>query len=376
MAKPNESESFFNERLNAAFEEKKPDFSKSLNIAVVGKVSAGKSSLLNAFLRRTRKTMIADVGAISGVTTRLKVLRLDERVQIVDSPGLDDIEDKNSQVTKDFLRSIDVGIFVVTGSADAGQKKNLDDLRRHCDSVFVVLNKFDEWDRHSQGARDKVVAQWQEKLGVDRIFTTCAFGYDPDTAPDTRLDIRGVAPLRTAVEAFLASRGKDLLLARQMGEKQSYAMKLIVGALLAVGGEAFLPGSAVYITATQAASICALYYLYTGRLLSKQSALASIPAFAGQAIGMNLFLWVSSFLPPTGVVNAAAAAVAIIVTLAMLLTANALFSSGHELHERELLASKFRDLKAQASKAVGDSSPSDWTSSEFWTGIVQQLMYL
>ncbi len=53
---------------------------------------------------------------------------------------------ENSDVTRKFLKHIDVGVFVVTGSSDASQKKNLDDLRKHCDSIFVVLNKIDEWD--------------------------------------------------------------------------------------------------------------------------------------------------------------------------------------------------------------------------------------
>ncbi|MCF3624141.1 dynamin family protein [Planktothrix agardhii 1801] len=35
--------------------EKAKDFSKSLNIAVIGKVSSGKSSLINALLRRKRE---------------------------------------------------------------------------------------------------------------------------------------------------------------------------------------------------------------------------------------------------------------------------------------------------------------------------------
>lgn len=113
------NESSFFKDVKAQYEEKAPDFSKTLNIVVIGKVSSGKSSLINALLKRSRKKVLAEVGAESGVTTTLKVLRLDERVRLIDSPGLDDVRTENSDITKEFLKHIDVGILVVSGSSDA-----------------------------------------------------------------------------------------------------------------------------------------------------------------------------------------------------------------------------------------------------------------
>jgi hypothetical protein len=54
------------------------------------------------------------------------------------------------------------------------------------------------------------------------------------------MDIRGVFPLRSHIEAFLEKKGKDLLLARHMAEKQSYAVKIIAVALIAVVGQALI----------------------------------------------------------------------------------------------------------------------------------------
>ena len=369
------TEAYFTRELDAAIEERVSDFGQTLNIAVIGRVSCGKSSLINALLRREREDQLSTVGAVSGVTTRLAVLRLDDQVRIVDSPGLDDIVSENSKVTRDFLRHVDVGIFVVTGSADASQRRYLSDLRGVCDSVFVVLNKADEWDRHSQAGRDKVIAQWKECLRINHLYPTCVFGYDPDIDPDLPLDIRGVDELRSDIEAFLADRGKDLLLARHMGQKSTYALGIIAGALASVAGEAFLPGSALYITATQAAAISALYYLYTGRVLSKQSALAVIPSFAARTAGASLFLAVKSFLPPTGVIDAAAAGVAVVVTFGMLMSVNTMLASGHELHERELLQETFKDNRALARPAIDDSSPQDWRDPAFWKKTIHDVMY-
>ena len=366
---------FFNAKLEAAYEERAVDFGKTLNIAVIGKVSSGKSSVINALLERERDSKAADVGAISGVTTKLKVIRLDDRVRIVDSPGLDDIRADNSRITQEFLRNVDVGIFVVTGSADASQRAFLNDLRRTCQATFVVLNKMDDWDRYSPSALAKVVDQWKDSLGVERVYPTCVWGYDPDVDPSMPLDVRGVKPLRDDVEAFLAERGKDLLLARHMGAKFDYAWKIMVGSLTAVGTEAFLPGSAVFITATQATAIGALYYLYTGRVLSKQSTLALLPSFAARTAGTSLFLWAKSLFPPTGILDAAAAAVAVVITFAMLAAVNSLLASGHELHEKELLTETFGGIHSAARERLSGSSPSDWKDPEYWKQTFRDLMY-
>ncbi|MDZ7969966.1 MAG: GTPase [Nostoc sp. DedSLP03] len=307
----------FWENASTQFEEKVQDFSKTLNIAVIGKVSSGKSSLINALLKRSRKKAIAQVGAEAGITTQLKILRLDERVRLIDSPGLDDVRAENSEITRDFLKHIDVGILVVTGATDASQKRYLDDLRAHCESVFVVLNKIDEWDRLAPSALEKVTNQWKQVLNIEKIYPVCAFGYDPETASGTPLDIRGVYGLREDIENFLGSKGKDLLLARHMGEKKSYAVTIIATALVAVAVQAFIPGSAAYITATQASAIVALSYLYTGEILSSKAAFSLLPAFASEAVTTTLFLWAKSFLPPTGVIDIAAAAVAVSITLAI-----------------------------------------------------------
>ena len=373
MAKSEEDE--FNSVFERAFEEKNPDFSKTLNIAIIGKVSAGKSSLLNALLLRERSSTVAKVGATSGVTKDLKAIRLDERVLIVDSPGLDDIRKENSKVTKEFLAKIDCGVFVVTGSADATQKQNLDDLKRCAKRVFVVLNKIDEWDRLAPAALDKVVAQWKSDLGEARIYPVCTFGYDPETRADTQLDLRGVDILRTALFDFLESEGKELLLQRHLGDKRSAAAKIVVAACVAAAAEAFIPGSAAYITATQVVAITALHYLYTGNVLSRSAALAVLPSFLAQAAGSTLFLIIKSFLPPTGVLDAAAAAVALTVTAAMLLAVNNVLAQGHSLNEKDRLTSAFSTMRGTAKRHLAEAPASQWMTAEFWRTFVRDLMY-
>ena len=92
--------------------------------------------------------------------------------------------------------------------------------------------------------------------------------------------------------------------------KKSYAI-VYLNCLAAVTVQAFIPGSAAYIAATQASAIVALTYLYTGEILSSKASFTLLPAFASEAVGTTLFLWVKSFLPPTGIVDVAAAVIAV-----------------------------------------------------------------
>ncbi len=367
-------EGFF-ERVEAQFVKKVPNLSQTLNIAVIGKVSAGKSSFINALLKLSRRQAleIAKVGATSGVTTDLTILKLDEKVHLVDSPGLDDVRAENSELTKKFLKHIDIGIFVVTGSSDSSQKKNLDDLRQHCDSIFVVLNKMDAWDDLDPSVLEDIIQQWKTDLGVKKIYPTCVKGYDPKSRLPT-MDIRGVSKLRSDIEDFLEKKGKDLLLARHMAQKQSHAVKIIAVALAAVAVEAFSPGSAVYITATQGAAIASLTYLYTGEILSAESTLSILPNFIAETAGSNLFLFVKSFLPPTGVVDVAAAGVAVVITLALLATVNYLLSNGEELEQEELLRSKFRKYHQQAKDTLKELAITDVQDLPSWTKIVNKFL--
>ena len=342
----------FFEEATAAYDEEASHLKETLNIAVIGKVSSGKSSLINALLMRSRFNPIAEVGVEAGVTTNLKIIKLDDKVRLIDSPGIDDIKRENSDLTRDFLANIDVGILVVTGVANESQKSVFDDLRGRCSKVFIALNKIDTYDEYTDDALNKVVNQWRSCLGADKLYPVCTFGYDPDLSPSTELNLRGIDDLRRDIEEFLESKQKKLLLARHMSEKRSYAKGIIVTAIVAVGVQAALPGKAAFITATQLTAIASLHYLYKGSILTKSSAWAVLPVFAGQAIATNVFLFFTSFIPPTGVIEIAAAVTAISITSSMLLAVNYALSNGFDLGDSDILKSKFTEYRSNISQMV------------------------
>ena len=342
------------------YQEKTNNFQDHVNIALVGKVSAGKSSLLNAIFERTRDDPIAPVGANSGVTTKVTCYKLDDDVLIFDCPGLEDIKKENSEATKKFTSNIDVGIFVVTGSADKSQKSNFDDLKKSCQDVIVVLNKADEWSDLEESALHDVIAQWKSVLGVDEIFPTITKGFDPKQRKDAPMNIQGVDVLREKIFFFLEPRKKGLKLARHMKEKGKYATRIISGAIATVAAESFIPGSAIYITATQVTAIAALNYLYTGNVLSKTAALSMLPHFAAQKIGATSFLWIKSLLPPTGIVDIAAAGVAASITFAMLSSVKWMLESGKSLDDGKMLMDLFDKFKnSWGKKKLNDSDLND-----------------
>lgn len=363
----------FDKYFKEAFEEKNPNFDEHINVAVVGKVSAGKSSLLNAIFDRERSDPLAQVGAHSGVTTKVTAYKLDKHVLIMDCPGLDDVREENSEETKNFLSSIDLGIFVVTGSADGTQKYNYDDLKLNCKKVIVVLNKIDEWDDLEESAFESVVKQWKEVLGAESIFPTCTKGYDPKMRKGSPMDIRGVGELREEIFRFLEKEGKALLLARHLKNKEKFAIGIIATAVVAVAGEAFIPGSAAYITATQVVAITSLNYLYTGEVLSKSSVISLLPTFVGQSIGMNLFLWAKSFLPPTGILDLAAAGIAVIITFAMLAAVKWVLESGYNLERKDLLAKAFQIFKSSGQE-FKNVSLSDFKNKETIIRLITRLL--
>lgn len=353
--------------------EKVKNLNQSLNIAVIGKVSAGKSSLINALLQRERDNAICKVGAVSGVNTKIQFIQLIDKVNIVDTPGLSDVKAENSRISKQFLSHIDVGILVLSGSSDSDQKQYLDELRHVCDSIFIVLNKIDMYENLAPQALEDVINQWKGALGVNKIYPVCVFGYDPQTKKEIPLNIKGVDKLREDIEEFLASKGMDLLLARLMNNKKPYAVKIILTALLSVIPAAFVPGSAVSVTTIQVVSISSLYYLYKGEVLPIDSVWVTMMAFLSQAGASSLFILISSFFPPNGVIDIVTATVAVTTTLSMLLAVNSLLSKGAELKNKKNIENEFKQFQPKVKEALNQYSIKDLAKKP---SILKQLIEL
>jgi GTP-binding protein EngB required for normal cell division len=356
--------------LDSSLAQLEEQLAQTLNMVVAGRVSTGKSSLTNALLRRTREDPVVAVGAESGVTTELKALQFDDRVRVIDSPGLDDVDEDRSGLTEDFLRRVDVGLLVVTGSADATQVAHLRRLEETCEQVFVVLNKVDHWDRHGPDTVEEILAQWREALGVDRVYPTCTFGYDPELPDGTALDLRGVDELREELERILGD--KALQLARHMAEKLPYAQDVIARTLKVCADTPLLRAIPAVVIGAQVRAICELNVLYTGRTLGRSEALALLPVVARNAPLVTALLW----FPPLGPLWL------VLAPLARRLRSTLVFSllsavqwalAARQPLERPLISRRFRVSRHLVRRRIAAGERTVWQEPLFWRSALVDL---
>ena len=118
-----------------------------LNIAIIGKRNAGKSSLINALVGQD----IAIVSAVPGTTTdpvdkRYELLPLGP-VTFFDTAGVDDtgeLGEKRIQATQKILYRTDIAIFVSDGNAfNNAELKMIEKIRDMELPMLIVFNKKD-----------------------------------------------------------------------------------------------------------------------------------------------------------------------------------------------------------------------------------------
>jgi len=386
---PNEKDAL-NKKLDEMFEALSNKVNATLNVLVIGKVSAGKSSFLNAFFDAEKDKPKFKVGAKSGETTEVQITNIGKNIKVVDTPGLSDINKSNSQETKNFIEEegVDIGILVVSGSADTSQKEQYEYLKQHAEKVFVVLNKADTF---SEDNLKIVLNQWKEQLGLspdEKIYPVVSRGYDPKDKEvfrgqeyDIEVDeygrpklLKGIEEVRDDVLDFLKKNGKDLILAKELKDKRKQAIVTIATACVSAAGAAFVPGSALYIGAIQATAIATLSYIYTGEIIGKPQVVSIVGVFVAEDIGMELFLIAKSFLPPTGVLDVAAATIALTITAAMLTAVAKVYSMGYTLDNKQELLLIFEKLKKTIKGYMKNATKEDLLNLDFYKKIIFSLL--
>lgn len=373
-------------KLDKVFSDLDKQINATLNILVVGKVSAGKSSFLNAFFDEEKNSPKFKVGAKSGETTKVNFQTIGKNIKIADTPGLSDINLSNSDETWKIIadEGIDIGILIVSGSADASQREHYEFLKKESDRVFVVLNKSDNFSEENLTIVQK---QWKKQLNLDineKIYPVVSRGYDSKDKEifrgneyDIEVDeygrpktLRGIDTVRDDVLKYLRLNGKDILLAKVLKDKRKKAIAIISAACISAATSAFIPGSAIYIGAIQATAIASLIYLYTGKVVGKKESIAFVGVFVAENAGMELFLIVKSFLPPTGILDAAAASIALTITVAMLTAVAVILAKGYSLDDKGPLLVIFGKLKDIMGDSIKNAKMSDLKNLDFFKEII------
>jgi GTPase len=133
-----------------------------IHIAVLGEVSVGKSSLLNALLGEARFT----TSPLHGETRAPAEARWQEvqsgGVHLLDTPGINEVggEDRE-RMAREVAERADLVLFVVDGDLNATEQTALEQALEPGRPVLLVLNKAD---RYTQGERDTLVARLAERM--------------------------------------------------------------------------------------------------------------------------------------------------------------------------------------------------------------------
>ena len=123
-----------------------------IHIAVFGRVSVGKSALLNALLGETRFS----TSPLHGETTRAAHARWQEYdaggVFLIDTPGINEVSgETREQLAHDVASRSDLVMFVVDGDITDTELKALRQVKGAAQRLVLVLNKID---RYTQADRE------------------------------------------------------------------------------------------------------------------------------------------------------------------------------------------------------------------------------
>ena len=131
-----------------------------IHIAVFGRVSVGKSALLNALLGETRFS----TSPLHGETTRAAHARWQEYdaggVFLIDTPGINEVAgEEREQLAHDVASRSDLVMFVVDGDITDTEIKALRQVKGVAQRLVLVLNKMDRYNQIDRDALLKTLRQ-------------------------------------------------------------------------------------------------------------------------------------------------------------------------------------------------------------------------
>jgi small GTP-binding protein len=117
-----------------------------IHIAVLGRVSVGKSSVLNALIGERRFS----TSALHGETTKNEMARWDEQESgslfLTDTPGINEIDgEARERMAREVSQRSDLVLFVIDGDMTDSEYSALQELANEHRPLLLVLNKCDRY---------------------------------------------------------------------------------------------------------------------------------------------------------------------------------------------------------------------------------------
>lgn len=192
-----------------------------IHIAVFGRVSVGKSSLLNALLGEAA----FDVGVLHGTTGTADHRRWTEAqshgVHLIDTPGINELSgEEREKLAFDVAARADLVLFVVDGDMTSIETEALGQIVATQRPVVLVLNKADRYTRDQREAlRRKLVERTRGWVAAENIVEVMAqpttervirVGEDGSEMEVLRERAPDIDALRARILAILEAEGKTL----------------------------------------------------------------------------------------------------------------------------------------------------------------------
>lgn len=192
-----------------------------VHLAVFGRVSVGKSALLNALCGEAR----FEVGVLHGTTTRSSRLEWQEAaahgVHLIDTPGINELSgEEREKLAFDVAGRSDLVLFVVDGDMTSIEVDALRTLASTQRPILLALNKADRYTaaqraelrarliEHARGTvRPENVVDVMALPAVERVLQMLPDGSEREIARERAPD---VADLRARILAVLEAEGKTL----------------------------------------------------------------------------------------------------------------------------------------------------------------------
>ena len=205
---------------NTAYNEVRAELDQNLVITFLGTASSGKTSAIKALF----DVDLGDISPIAGSTKNVKIIPIADHVYIADAPGFGDIQNEVSQKAKEICDKTDIFIYIINaeGGYKQQEKEDYENLISKNENVLVVLNKIDLVRKEEQ---EIVISDIKEKMHVDdENFIVVSF----NPLPQIYKEPINVDKVRDWIFNRLEKKGKELLLAKIVKEKDEIADKIIL----------------------------------------------------------------------------------------------------------------------------------------------------
>jgi len=192
-----------------------------LHVAAFGRVSTGKSSLLNALVG----TEVFSVSPLHGETKQASIAQLEMRsaggVFVIDTPGIDEADGESREsIANEVARRADIILFTVDSDLTETEFQALGELTALGPPVLLVLNKMDQYtSQELEILLDALRERCAELVAADRVVAVSAqpkpmsvLVLDPDGNERQELRERpaDLEALREAIWKIVEHDGKTL----------------------------------------------------------------------------------------------------------------------------------------------------------------------